>query len=286
MGPFYPLTLRQFRLTMLTTIAVCVGLWNMSGFPPEPLEHEVARGIEVYRKAKGIDRVLMEDRQIVGWWFDGRVKKGIEDVIRISPEMLSRWLGYLGAREKWPPSEIQTRWEKLRHHLEGKLAFVVRLASYPKQDPFGGLSEPSKEARDECFQVRFLLTTDGRYLPDQVRNPAPVSVRLAPLPVPPEGGPGPQYWQPHVRLAASKQGRDRAEVALDDWFRHLEIGKWLQPEFGVAPGETGYRLQIGDNFSALYWLETAAKAEVGEAKTLEVRVFSARKERVATFKLP
>lgn len=286
MGPFYPLKLRQFRWKMLTTVAVCAGLWGAGGFPAEPLAHEVARGVEVYRKAKGIDRVLMEDRQIVGWWFDGRVKKGVEDVIRLSPAMLSRWLGYLEAREKWPPTEIQARWENLRRHLSGKNAFVVRLAAYPKQDLFGGLPEPSSAARDECLRVRFLLTTDGKYLPDQVRNPAPVSVRLAPLPVPPPGEPVPQYAQPLARLATSKQGRDRADVSLDDWYLHVEVGRWLQPEFGGAPRGPSYALPIGDNFSALYWLEAPATFEFGAAKTLEVRVFSARKERVAAFQLP
>src|SRR5689334_4109662 len=98
-------------------------------FPVEPIQIEVCRGEEVYRAGKGIERTLMEDRQAIGYWFDGRVRKDVEEAIWVSPTMVSRWLGYLQAKERWPKLELLNRWAALRDQLDGSLTFVVRLTA-------------------------------------------------------------------------------------------------------------------------------------------------------------
>ena len=57
-----------------------------------------------------INRIWGEDRQTIGLWSNGYVKVPVEHVVWLSPSLVSRWLGFLSAREYWSDGELESRW--------------------------------------------------------------------------------------------------------------------------------------------------------------------------------
>jgi hypothetical protein len=245
-------------------------------FEIEPIGAEVLRGERTFLGGKGLPAVLAEDRQAVGIWFDGRARREVEDVIWVSPGLVSRWLGYLRAKEKWPDGELQSRWDKLRPVLDGRITFIVRLAALPRQDPldFGWTGAPGvRDARE----LRFMLA----HLPPGGGHPRGTLT----FGVHPESALEPRRLQaPGVALLAWLQSRQWRDVVTQPWHLYVPFGGPLMGEFERVPS-AWERLPLGDNFGAMYLLQAETPATLYGAGTLEVRVFSPSKERVARFAL-
>jgi hypothetical protein len=261
--------------------AAAIALQNPAFFPPSPIQDQVARGEAAYRAGKGIDRVYAEDRQSLGLWFDGRVKRDVEEAIWLSPPLVSRWLGYLQARERWQPGEIGRRWDAVRSAVNGKLALVVRLCSYPKVDFF----EPHlslKESADETRDVRFIVTVGGASLPQAPRyDPYLGWFRLTPRRALGGGATTPKLLEPGVAMVAEVISRDRRDIESFPWVRSLPFGEALASEF--VEGADGYRAPLGDFVARWYLVVTPSPPEAALVHDFQLRVLSRRKERVAWY---
>ena len=126
------------------------------GFPEAPLAGQISAGRAVYHSGAGIDRTLGADRFTLGTWFDGRIRRAVDTVTWVSPELVSRWIGYMAERDGWSDAVIDRRWSVSRHQLDRNVTFIVRLAAFPRLDPFEfGLDAPPKP--ESLRGVRFRL---------------------------------------------------------------------------------------------------------------------------------
>ncbi len=102
---------------------------------------------------------------MTGKWFDGSKRQIVEEVIWLSPDFLSRWLGYLSVKEDWNETEIETRWIKLKARLMNEMAFVVRVSALERADPYelGLNTEPDSKSISK-LKYRFF------YSPDRTRQ--------------------------------------------------------------------------------------------------------------------
>ena len=226
-------------------------------FGPTPIRAEVLRGEAIERKGKGIERTLLDDRSVVGYWSDGWRKKGVEDAIWLSPPMVSRWLGYLQAREGWTDDELQSRWDRARQFLDGKMTFVVRLASLPKIDPLWDANGAPGDPR-EVEEVHPVLTI--------------------------ERGVGLVGW--HQTLDATALVRSQAwtpgEVLGVEWSKHGPLKEFLGDRFG-DPAPMDY--PTGECVSVVWLVQGQAPQRLWGQSKVELRVVTPKKERRAEFQV-
>lgn len=262
---------------MLLSIAAAFAVLRPIAFPPSPIPYEVRRGAALYMAGKGIDRTSEEDRAILGVWFDGRIKRDVEEALWISPSFVSRWLGYLEAREKWFPGEIQLRWNAVRPLFDGRIALVVHLSAYPKWvDSDYGLTGKGDPA--EVDDVRFLVTAGGE-LPEAGAFGSPYRAEIQWAHPRPE----PTLTEPHAALLLREQARSAGPLEGRDWVDAMPFLQAMVPEFRQPSGLRGIRL--GGFHSAWYLLDLPASEAVRRSRSFDVRVFSPRKERIARFEL-
>jgi hypothetical protein len=125
-------------------------------FPEQPMAGQVTIGRSVYKSGAGIDRTLLGDRVTLGTWFDGRIRRAVDTLTWVSPELASRWFGYLAERDGWSDDIIAKHWVNARHRLDRNLTFIVRLSAFPKLDPLEfGSDAPAKP--ETLKGVRFRL---------------------------------------------------------------------------------------------------------------------------------
>ena len=117
-------------------LVVSVAFARIVKMPMGPIPSELQIGKRIAQRNLGPDSVFLGARQITGRWFDGSKRQVIEEVIWLSPDFLSRWLGYLSIKEDWDEFEIETRWIKLKARLMNEMAFIVRVSALEKVDPF------------------------------------------------------------------------------------------------------------------------------------------------------
>jgi hypothetical protein len=251
-------------------------------FPPGPLPAEVARGVEVYVEGKGLERLYNEDRQVVGTWFDGTRKRDADHVLWISPALASRWLGYLEVKEKWPPGERESRWKKLKASLAGKLTFVVRLCAMPKVDLVEQELAGYGMERD-ALDVRFLWTSASSEWP-VVRSREGLLGWSRPRTEPQRDRPADSLRaMPQSCLLREHRSRSSSRIFAEDWWRRVPFGESLTPEFDR--GSLVEDLPLGDFFAATYLVQLPIPKESLPSGGFELRVFNARRERVAAFSL-
>lgn len=108
-----------------------------------------------------IGEVFRGDQVAIGQWSEGLRKLDVEWVIRLSPEMISRWFGYLSVREAWPVGESERRWAKMSQEMGIGPVYIVILSAFPKKEMlgFGDSIAPSTE---EIENVRIVFDDDGR----------------------------------------------------------------------------------------------------------------------------
>lgn len=220
--------------------------------PVEPIEAEFRSGAEAARQGRPLDRLLGRDRQTLGTWFDGVRRQSIEYAIRFSPEFLSRWLGYLDCLEAWPSHERQRRWDALRRELDGKEAFFVALAAFPKTPTLDLIESAPPDVANlgspDGGGIRFVVHAGD------ARSPA------------------------SARQLAFRQARDRAPILGFRWWLAVPFGGWLTPSHLRDQPLTAY--SVGEWFGAWYYVEAPAIPGFSDRK-LELHVHSASKRRVA-----
>ncbi len=241
---------------MLCAIALFV-----AAFPEAPLADQVALGrsmatkeprlklADLFRSPEprsSVSRIWGEDRQTIGLWSNGYVKVPVEHVVWLSPSLVSRWLGFLSAREYWADGELQSRWTPIAKEVGDRRLFIVQLTAFPKK-PTYEIGDSERTTPEEIENVRFVYTSGAK-------SERMEAVRIA-------------RWQ----------SRDRFELDGFPWWQHIELGRYLTGEFEKSVVEPP--LPLGDYYRAWYavWVTGASDA------TFEVRALSRRKERVAKF---
>ena len=252
-------------------------------FPAAPIPSEIDAGVRTYALGKGLDRLYQDDRRVVGIWFDGRQHRDADQVLWISPSLVSRWLGYLEAKEKWPAGELESRWASLRKSLGGRMTFVVRLCSMPKMDVLEGeIGSPADPC--EIKDVRFLWTSSKSSLPDA---PDRMMIRVPGAEIhAPEFGkraPAGLNADPAVYMISERRSDDAGKVLQEDWWMQVPFFEPLQPEFGKECLDE--MMFCGDFHCRTYLVSLYVPSEPIESNRFELRIFSPRKERVARFSL-
>jgi hypothetical protein len=256
-------------------------LLNPVGFPPRPMEFHMAKGQSAYVAGKGIDRLWQDDRQAIGFWFDGMRKQDVEEAIWLSPALLSRWVGYRAAQEKWTPEQSQQRWDALRQTMDGRAYIVVRLAAYPKRDILNPEDAEPISTRD-LDQVRFMVTVDGAAIPSpKKRSDVPLALPVR------SARSGPNFAVDEAPIAGQTIGYvrtgDRGDIARFPWYLALDELQPVWSEF--ENGLQYYRTRGGSDFAAKWTLIVVDFSGRQMPKSqFELRVLSANKERTATFK--
>lgn len=252
-------------------------------FPSAPLAAEVDKGVRTYSLGKGLERLYMDDRQVVGVWFDGRLHRDADHVVWISPSLMSRWLGYLDAKEKWPAGELEKRWGFLRKSLGGRMTFIVRLCALPKIDI---LEQEVALPADPCdmTKVRFLWTSNRSELSAvQDRELIHVPGAVERLPAFGKRVPIGLNSDPSVYLVSEHRADTANKVFQEDWWMRVPFGESIQPEFAKECMEE--MAFCGEYHSRTYFVSLPIPEEPIEANRFELRIFSPRKERVAKFSL-
>jgi hypothetical protein len=255
-------------------------------FGPEPLQNDVAVGRMLFQQGKGIERTLRQDRVVVGLWFNGRVKEDVESVTWLSPGMVSRWLGYLQAKEKWPDGEMQKRWDFACKELNGSLTFIVQVAAMPK---LKGLDMEVTDVPEptEIEKIRFLLTS-GPGTPETARYTAVPGIKDHRLARYPEGATPiadhPLRLEPvKIDKLAQWRVRDRNIINGYRWYRDVPLGRVFLPEFDSGQPDPGFG--FGDYQSAWYLIAFTLKDQFLHPSGFELRILSENKERIGHFKL-
>ena len=242
---------------MIAALTLCA----LVAFPGAPLADQVALGREIARTEPRLkladlfgaseprasfDRVWGEEKRTVGWWSNGSWKQPVEHVVWLSPALLSRWLGFLEAREYWELGELAARWAAIAAEFGDRRLFVVQLTAYPKLPTFG-IGDVERTTPEEIENVRFVYSAG-------VKSQRMDAVRIA-------------QWQ----------SRERGELQGFPWWQHVSFGRALTGEFERDPVDEP--LPLGDNYRAWYLVSVSGV----EDAQFEVRVLSRRKERVASF---
>lgn len=96
---------------------------------------EMMKGEQLAIHHRSINEATAEDNAPLGWWWSGTNRYAVDNAILVSPNMASRWMGYLNQSEHWTYAELRSRWDDLSRKLQDKVTFVVQLSSFPKVDP-------------------------------------------------------------------------------------------------------------------------------------------------------
>lgn len=129
-------------------------------FGEKPIASELLAGDAALRAKKSAEWAIGDAKQTVGKWFDGKKQQKLEFAIWLSPATVSRWLGWMRAREGWTDQETQSRWDEARALLGGKLNFVVRVCAFPRLDPVFENEDPAQHAED-LADVRGVVSYGG-----------------------------------------------------------------------------------------------------------------------------
>lgn len=233
-----------------------------SALPVTPLPEEVALGERLGRegvRSRSLVSVLQKRRdrahpdsvsapeaRPLGMWSDGVDRHPVERAVWMTPGLISRWLGWRRESEAWPPGEVEGRWEDARTRLDGRTAFVVFLAAYPRKGTLG-LSDDGPSSDRDLSPVRFRLKVDGQETP----------VMITPL--------------------ARWQGRTRQVVEARPWWLWTPLATALQGSFDPQLDEG---LPLGEYHRRLYWIEASP---IGLGSKVELEVLGPRKVRRASW---
>lgn len=239
-------------------------------FPRNPIPEEVLAGEKIYRERKGPERTQLDDRVVIGRWFDGRTKRDVESAIWVSPSLLSRWLGYLNVREKWSLNEMENRYDAVARRLDGQITIIVQLSAFPKLDPLA-VDADRLPGVSGLTDVRFLATyrkdresATGRDHQNSIRVLGRIQPRVTPL--------------------ASLSAKDWRPLVEPRWYKLTPLLEPLVPEFDQAPFCL-YDWVMGDYVTAYYLVEIPVTTELENSEGFSLRIFSKGKERIADFSL-
>lgn len=231
----------------LAAFVACYGALTPVAFGPAPPRLEWEAGREAARAGISWRRWVERDLNRFGDWYDGRIRVRVEGAVWFSPGTVARWLGWLSESESWSDEVGTARWAQVSAALRGKLAFAVRLSSYPSR-PMLELQEPSPARPAELAAQRFQLEALGR------------------------------AWPCDAVLLLTAQSRERS--VLDDvrWWDATPLGELLSPASTDGPGLPPWRL--GEYHAAWWWVEVAQPRGLQWAPAIRLRITSTRRPRM------
>ncbi len=237
----------------------------LSTLPEDPVLDEVEKGGQIARsvaktdlearlglfpgsgRALGVEHVFGTFQKPMGWWSDGGRKVAVEWGVEFSPALVSRWLGYLKARELWDDRELGVRWESIRETMGSRRYFVVALSAFPTQARLG-FGDERRQGDEETRDVIFTLESSmGR-------------------------------TEPNAMLVLARRAKGKGELEETPWWQVTPFGEELTGVFEGTYSEPV--IERGDYYRTwwLVWSETDLGA--GEVK---LKVASKRKVRVGVF---
>ncbi len=232
-------------------------------FGDAPIQRELLLGESIERKRRGIERTLLADRSPIGEWFNGKEREQVEEAIWLSPELISRWLGWQQSREGWSPTEVQKRWNVARDRFNGKMTFVVRLTAFPKVDPLEGAGEPARLV-DDLSDARGAVTYDG-----------------------PKKSPHQHAATQNLLLQRLTENTPQ-EVLSAKWQSLPPFDDVLNGTFSASGSDTidpNLDFGLGD-YSGALWLEQCdIPSDLYGRKNFDLQIVTAHKKRVAHFSL-
>ncbi len=250
-------------------------------FPEAPIQSELLRGAKVFSEKKGIERTWMEDRKGFGTWFDGKVRRETDYALKLTPGLMCRWLGYLAAKEKWPPEKLAESWAKIREELGGNHWFVVRISAFPKLDLFDG--SPSDSVNPSTLDsIRFQITFNGPRLPrsktfDPIFGYVPTQEGISETPE------GVIYASSQVEKGPTVQTRHWKEIGDLSWVETSRMASVLLPEF-YEPKVAG-GLPLGDYHARWYMVWTPIVEGKTPPETIDLWIFRPTKQSMVSWDL-
>lgn len=218
-------------------------------FPAQPIEREFRRGVAMARRTSSVETMLAEDHWRTGYRFNGQRRQASEWVALLSPDAVSRWLGFVAEREALDRDEIARRWGELREALDEKITFAVRLSAFPR-DPAFDLIEAKPGDPRVLAESRFVVGW----------NEARRTAR--------EAG------------AVVYRSRDPDEIARYAWWRGMSA-------LGGLGGERDRTdrpyYELGDYHARWVLIQTPAWSEETAAGRITIRILSSRRERIHDF---
>lgn len=221
-------------------------------FPLVPVHRPMLEGYALGVKARSPQEVLQPTTVRFGRRWAGFKYEDVEWALWLSPEAVSRWLGFLEARELFGQDEMLRRWRLLREDLDGKLVFVVRLSAFPKAQTLE-LGDPEDARPDEIQDATFALSSGDRRWP----------TRSTPL----------AFWRTQTR----------EELDSYRWWLDLPFGDLLTPAEQWRNPEP--RWNLGDWAGAWYLVEASPPPTWFEDEAFTLHVVGPRAERRATYAL-
>lgn len=261
-------------MTLLTLVLAGFRPWE---FPPDSIPFQVNRGVRAYVQGKGLDRLYAEDSVAIGSWSPGIGRIDIEEAIWLSPNLVSRWLGYLEAKEKWPVGEREARWDAIRGYLNGRAAIVVRLCAFPKKGNLLTDDEPAD--RSALSPLRWSVTLDG------ANAPLPKPKSLLDRNATQWNGAGTEWTVLQCQTDVTSIGRRRSKsysaLLRQSWIQWTPLAPALTPEF--ESDFESFRYSHGEYLAEWHWVVADFRDGMRPTEQYELRIFSSRRERVATF---
>lgn len=215
-------------LTLLATLVVS----GQNPWPAKPIEIDFALGAKVSKIHKGVDRVIGPDRIVIGKWTDGTRSKDVEEVVLMTPSLMSRWLGWLADREALPATQIAVRWQDMRKTFGEAPTVIVRLALFERNDGLE-LADISRPSLTELESVNFKWV--------------------------PSAGTG-ETALPVGQLMLDRWGQEPTKLNSIPWWASSEQWRLLWPSGYEAPTWDG--LQRGWNRLKVYAVQLPASAGV------------------------
>lgn len=119
----------------MTSLMCFVAFSNTFG--DTPIASEFNEGKHIFKLRKGIDRTEKDARIVVGKWFDGEHLQPVEEIVFVTPGLLSRWLGYQQSSGTTDEGVVSS-WKKCTAQFSGKTLALVRLARLCTVDMIDG----------------------------------------------------------------------------------------------------------------------------------------------------
>ncbi len=213
------------------------------GFKPENLLHQPDLQLS-------IQMVYGEDQKTIGKWSNGWSQRPVEWALRLSPELISRWLGFRERRELWPEGELDRRWNLARDVVGDEAIFIVQISAFPKLSTAGGIGEEERAELEDFLLNRFVVRADGQQI--------------------------------ECRTFLIDRWQAREKATLDDypWWQRTDFAHILGSEWEGHPYKP---LPLGDYHRAWYWV--SARMPEAPVEKLELFLLSPNKERKAEFSL-